>query len=170
MSADALLEVGKITGAFGVRGWVKVWSYTDPLENLLEYSPWQVKVGGEWKVLKVKDGHAQGRGLVAQLEGVDDRNQAELLMQAPIFVARAQMRVNDDKDGFYWTDLEGCEVVNEDGVSLGKIVHLFENGANHVMVVSDGTTERMIPWVIDALVKAVDLQAKRICVAWQADW
>ena len=170
MSADGLLEVGKITGAFGVRGWVKVWSFTQPLANLLEYSPWQVKVGGELKVLKIKDGRTQGRGLVAQLEGVDDRNQAELLMQAAIFITRAQMDAKDDNEGYFWTDLHGCEVVNEDGVNFGKISYLFENGANQVMVVSDGTTERMIPWVIDELIKSVDMQAKRIVVAWQADW
>jgi 16S rRNA processing protein RimM len=170
MTSENLLEVGKITGAFGVRGWVKVWSYTDPIENLLDYTPWQVKVGGQWQVLNVKDGHAQGRGLVAQLEGVNDRNQAELLMQAPIFITRAQMDAFDDEDGYYWTDLEGCEVVAEDGSSFGTISHLFDNGANQVMVVSDGKTERMIPWVIDDIVKAVDVPAKRIVVAWQADW
>lgn len=167
--ADDQAEVGKITGVFGVRGWVKVWSYTDPIENLLDYSPWQIRVGGTWKQVKVLDGRVQGRGLVAQLEGISDRNEAELLQQAPIVINRSQM-VNADEDEFFLSDLEGLTVVNESGVVLGLVDHFFETKAHDVMVVKHGAEERLLPWVPEAVVKDVDMEARKITVVWELDW
>lgn len=168
MSAEQRLAVGKISGAFGVRGWVKVYSFTDPVENILRYSPWQVFTHGEWREMKVKTGRVHGKGIVAQLEGVDDRNAAELLNGAAIEVRRDQIP-DAAEDEFYWQDLEGMTVENEQGECFGTVSHLFETPANQVMVVSDGETERMMPFV-EAYIIDVDMEAGKIIVDWQADW
>lgn len=168
MTADNTLQVGKIAGAFGIRGWVKVYSETDPVENILNYSPWQVRLNGQVREMKVLDGRVQGKGVVAQLEGVSDRNQAELLNHAEISILRDQLPEAGD-DGVYWDDLEGLAVENTAGVALGRISHLFETAAHDVLVVADGETERMIPFV-DEYVKDVDLEAGKVIVDWQADW
>lgn len=162
------LAVGKITGAHGIRGWVKVYSYTDPVENILDYSPWQIFTQGQWREVKVLEGRVQGKGVVARLEGVNDRNAAELLQQVPIEVARDAFP-DADEDEFYWDDLEGLSVVNREGVVLGTVSHLFETDAHPILVVVDGETERMIPYV-DHYIDDVDLDAKKVIVDWQLDW
>ena len=168
MSAEQRLAVGKISGAFGVRGWVKIYSFTDPVESILRYASWQVVTHGEWREMKVKTGRVHGKGIVAQLEGIDDRNAAELLNGAAIEVRRDQIP-DAAEDEFYWQDLEGMTVENEQGECFGTVSHLFETPANQVMVVTDGETERMLPFV-EAYIIDVDMDAGKIIVDWQADW
>jgi len=162
------LAVGKIMGAHGIRGWVKVYSYTDPVENILDYSPWQIFTHGEWREVKVLEGRVQGKGVVARLEGINDRNAAELMQQVPIEVARDALPDADDGE-FYWDELEGLAVVNREGVALGTVSHLFETDAHPILVAVDGETERMIPFV-EAYIDEVDVEHGKVVVDWQLDW
>lgn len=163
-----MITLGKVSGVFGVKGWVKVFSHTERREAILEYNPWFVQIGGKWKACKLVNGQVQGKGIVAQLDGVADRDAAEKLVGCAIAVPREQLR-RLGQDEYYWTDLMGMEVITSGGLSLGKVDHLFETGANDVLVVQ-GERERLLPWVIGDVIKSVSLDEKRIVVDWDVDF
>ena len=168
MSQPDMVTLGKISAAFGIKGWVKVFSHTHQLDGILGYAPWSLKVAGEWKPCKLLNGQVQGKGIVAQLDGVTDRTQAEKLIGCEIGVPRERLHKLDD-DEYYWADLIGMEVVTVNGVVLGKVDHLFETGANDVLVVQ-GERERLLPWVLGDFIKSVSLDDKRITVDWDPDF
>ncbi len=163
---DRLVIVGKITGVFGVQGWVKVWSYTQPPENILDFQPWRVRLHGEWSEVPVDAGRTHGRGIVVRFEGHDDRDSARALVGADIGVLRDQLPPAAPGE-YYWTDLVGLEVVNRDGVSLGTVDHLFSTGANDVLVVK-GERERLIPYIKDQVVVDIDIARGVLTVDWDA--
>lgn len=167
-STDSMITLGKISGAFGVKGWVKVHAFTETRLGILDYSPWQLKVNGQWIVHKVLQGQAQGKSVVAKLEHVQDRDQALALAGCEIAIAREALP-SLKKDQFYWSDLVGLEVVNQDGNAFGKVSHLFETGSNDVLVVK-GERERLVPWIMGDVVKNVSLDEQRIDVEWDADF
>ena len=156
--------LGKVSGVFGVRGWIKVYSYTRPKENILDYAQWYVG-NTLFKVLQKK---VHGKGIVALLANIDQRDLAEKLVDADIHVLREQLP-KTQTDEYYWTDLIGLEVVNLAGISLGHIENLFETGANDVLVVK-GERERLIPLVFDHVVLNVDVIAKKMQVDWDSDF
>jgi 16S rRNA processing protein RimM len=160
--------VGRIAGVYGVRGWVKVFSETAPKENIFKYSPWQIRVADEWRNIRVVEGRPQGKGLVAQLESYTDRDQVRELVGAEIAVFRDQLP--RPKEGeYYWADMIGLKVVTLDGQELGVVDHLFETGANDVLVVK-GERERLIPFVQGQFVQVVDLEAGQIRVDWDPEF
>ncbi|HJP52148.1 MAG: ribosome maturation factor RimM [Pseudomonadales bacterium] len=170
--AEKLL-VGKINGVYGVKGWVKVYSYTEPSEQILNYLPWYLKKGAKQHSVKVVEGKKQGKGLVALTDGIEDRTQAEELIGSEIWVDKDQLP-NLEKGDYYWHQLEGLEVFNEAGEFLGEVSHLFETGANDVLVVkasekSIDDMERLIPYVEKEIVLEIDLEERRILVAWGSD-
>ena len=161
--ASEYIPVGKISGVFGVKGWVKVFSYTDPRDNILEYKPLYVHRHG--------GGQLQGKAVVMSLEKVTDRNQAMTLIGSELAIKRSQL-LETDEDEFYWADLVGLTVINAENEKLGIVDHLLETGANDVLVVSgtEPDTEYLIPFVLDRTVLKVDLENKQIQVDWQADY
>ena len=161
MSADKLV-VGKLGGPHGVRGWIKVLSYTDPRENLFDYAPWQLERDGQWQHFEVEAAKPQGKGWIVKLVGVDDRNAAEALMHCRIAIEERQLPELDEGE-YYWRDLIGLTVVTEGGQVLGEVSGLMETGANDVMVVR-GDEERLIPFVREHVVREVDLKARRVVV------
>ncbi|HEX7030409.1 MAG TPA: ribosome maturation factor RimM [Gammaproteobacteria bacterium] len=165
---DKRVALGRVSGLFGVRGWVKVFSGTEPREGILDYSPWQLRVRGEWRSVKVEAGKRHGRNVVAKLAGVDDRDAAAALLDAEIAVSRGQLP-KAAGDEIYWTDLEGLAVRTEAGVELGTVDHLLETGANDVLVVK-GERERLIPFIRDQVVKQVDLDQGVLIVDWDPEF
>lgn len=162
--------VGKIVGLFGVKGWLKIRSYTDPREQIAEYRPWRVVVDGEWYSFDVEAVQSQGKSLIARLAGIGDRDQAVRLMNSDIVIDRSQLPVLD-KDEFYWRDLTGLKVLNLGGVELGKVESLFETGANDVLVVrKEGSSEILIPFVMDRVIRSIDIESGVIRVDWEADY
>lgn len=153
---------------FGVRGWVKVFSYTDPREHILEYQPWLLSSGDGWTEVTVVDGRLQGKGVVAHIEGVDDRDAAAALMDTTIAVERERFAELEPGE-YYHADLVGLDVVTLDGVALGKVSHLFATGANQVMVVQ-GERERLLPFVQEQVIRTVDIDAARITVDWDPEF
>lgn len=162
------VSMGRVTGAFGVRGWLKVLSGAEPPEALLDYSPWLLKLEGEWKSIKVLEGGVHGKGLVVHVEGVDDRDQAERLRGAEIAVERTQLEPLAEGE-YYWADLVGLRVVTTQGVDLGRIERLMETGANDVLVVH-GDRERLIPYLRPDVVTSVDLEAGVLTVDWDPEF
>lgn len=166
--SDNKLIVGNINGVFGVQGWVKIFSHTDPRENILNYSPWWIKCKGEWKRVKVVDSKVQqgGKTLVAKLENVDDRDLAREFMGCEIAIEDSQL--NRAEDEFLWIDLIGCEVSLEDGTLLGQVKDLIETGAHDVLRVK-GAHNVLIPFVMDEFIIEVDLANQKIIVDWELD-
>jgi 16S rRNA processing protein RimM len=168
-AGDKRVLVGRIVGLFGVDGWVKVESYTEPRERILKYRPWLVKsAAGETEIAQVR-GRTQGKGLVAALPQVEDRDAAVAWVGAEIWVRRSALP-RAKRGEYYWVDLEGLDVVTCDDVALGKVSHLFATGANDVLVVRDGERERMIPFVLEQFVREVDLASSRIVVDWDPEF
>lgn len=163
---ERLIVVGRVAGLFGVHGWIKVFSETDPRENILRYDPWVVGSAGE--SFRVIEGRRHGKGLVARLAGCDDRDQAAALVGREIAVRRDQLPP-PQPDEFYWVDLEGLAVVHVSGRPLGQVERLFPTGANDVIVVR-GERERLVPFVWGDVVRDVDFDAGRILVDWDPDF
>ena len=165
---DAMLVLGKFAGAFGVKGWVKVYAYTAEQESIFRYKPLYVKKNNVWQDAGLIKGQRQGKGLVAQLAGVTDRDQAQALSGLEIGVERSQLP-GLDPDEYYWSDLQGMQVITISGVSLGVVDHLFETGANDVLV-AVGERERCLPWLMGDVIKSVDLDERVIQVDWDPDF
>jgi 16S rRNA processing protein RimM len=159
--------LGRISGLHGVRGWVKVYSYTEPREAVLDYDRWLLSSKGGWRAAEVAEGQRHGKTVIARLDGFVDRDQAAELVGAEIGVLREDMP-EAEQGRFYWSDLEGLTVVHRDGTELGKVAYLLETGANDVLVV-EGERERLIPFVMDKVIHDVDLQSGRIEVDWEWD-
>lgn len=163
------LNAGQISGVFGVKGWVKVFSFTQPRENILQYSPWLLQKNNQISEIKVIAGQRHGNAVVAELEGVSDRDSAAALMGSEILIRRQQLP--KPKAGeYYWADLVGLTVLTESGVDLGKVDHLLETGANDVLVVVDGETERLIPFLQQQTVLNIDLDGGKMIVDWDPDF
>jgi 16S rRNA processing protein RimM len=161
--------VGRIHGAFGVRGELKLESFTDPQINLLRYQPLILRdAQGHEREIDGARGRVGGKGLIGNLPGVEDRDAAEALRGAELYVLRSALP--PPKDGeFYWVDLDGMRVANLEGVEFGTVGSVFSNGANDVMVVR-GDRERLIPFARPDYVKSLDFESGRIIVDWDADF
>jgi 16S rRNA processing protein RimM len=168
MSDDEMIIMGHISGLFGVKGWLKIYSHTAPREGILNYNVWYLKRNGAWQQYKLTAGRRQGKAVVAHFDGYDDRDQAAELIESDIAVRREQLPALQVGE-YYWTDLEGLQVVTIEGVELGEVSHLFETGANDVLVVL-GDRERLIPYTVGEAVQQVDLDAGRIIVDWDPDF
>jgi len=163
-----LITIGKISGVFGVKGWVKVFSHTEQRDGILNYSPWFLYQSGEWRLCKLVAGQMQGKVIVAQLEGVNEREEAHALIGCDIAISRAQLKPTKVGE-YYWADLIGMTVITVQQLVLGKVECLFETGSNDVMIVK-GERERWVPWIMGDVVKTVDLDAKTIQVDWDPDF
>lgn len=164
---DETICVGHITGAQGIQGWVRVFSNTSPRENIVSYSPWLVETGDRLQAVKIR-GRLQGRNVVAKLAGVEDRDQANEMIGSKIYILPEQLPKLEEGE-FYWSQLIGLEVESLQADALGTIEAMMETGANDVMVLK-GDRERLIPFVMDEVVREVDLINKRIVVDWQPDY
>lgn len=161
--------VGRITAVHGVKGWVKIHSFTEPGGNIFDYQPWWLKIADHWQKLKVTEQRSTAKGLMVHLAEIDDRDQARAYCQRDICVAKAQLPVLANGQ-YYWHQLEGMLVVTSQGVRLGIVDSLMETGANDVLVVkgddrSLDQEERLIPY-IDQFVLNVDLGVGKIEVDW----
>jgi len=169
LSDNELISVGEISGVFGVKGWVKVFSLTDPRENIVSYSPWILKKGNEVKQVNLLNGKRQGKTVVALIEGVTDRNDAELYCGWEVLINKSQLPETEE-GVYYWADLVGLVVETDQGISLGKVDYLLETGANDVLIVKDGERERLIPFINEQVVKTIDLNDKKMIVDWDPEF
>ena len=161
--------LGRVNGVFGVRGWLKIFSYSTPRENIFSYKPLCFETqGGTWRESRLVDWKKQGKGLVAQFEGIENRSEALSYVGLNIGVTRESLPPLSD-DEYYWCDLLGLEVVDEDRNELGKIVEVRETGANDVLVV-EGDEKHLIPFLKGNVVKHVDIGGGKMVVDWTGDY
>lgn len=171
-ASDRIVVLGTIAGAFGVKGWIKVKSYTEPVDNILEYDTWQlgahVRDGqGKWTPVKVEDGRVTDKGVLAKLEGLESPEEARLKAGLELGVWRSEMPAPASGE-YYLSDLEGIEAIGAGGESLGRVDHFRTTPAGTVLIVR-GEHEHWIPFVKERIVK-VELDAGRIVLDWSADW
>lgn len=167
-NSERRILVARVVGAFGVRGEVKLQSFTDPLKQVLKYQPWILVHNGQEKEITEVRARETNKGLTVFFPDIDDRDVAEALTGAEVWVPRS--RLPAPKNGeYYWIDLEGMQVNNLEGVDFGKVSHLFNNGANDVMFVQ-GERVRLLPFVMDDYIKNIDFDAQTILVDWEADF
>jgi 16S rRNA processing protein RimM len=169
--ASDTLVIGIIGAPYGVKGWVKITSHTHDLDGVFAYTPWLLGQVEESKEYVVDQWRTHNKGLVAKLIGVDDRDDAESIKNLEISIKAAMLPELDGGD-VYWRELVGMQVVTDKGYNLGVIKELFETGANDVLLVKAnlndafGQKERMVPYLLEQVIKQVDRQAKTVTVDW----
>ena len=161
------LLVGKINGFFGVQGWVKIFSYTKPRKNILEYQPWYFVDNETYKVIEITSGREQSKTIVAQVKGINNRDEALQLIGKNLYINKDQLPELDN-DAHYWHELTGFRVINRNKVDLGVVDYLVDTGSNHVLV-TKGEIEHWIPY-IDPFLDSVDKQKKVIIVDWDENF
>lgn len=160
--------VGRLGGPFGVKGWIWVHSHTRPAERLFDYPLWGLGESGHLREVTVEAAQPQGKGWIARLSGIADRDAAADLAGATVSVPRA-MLPRAEEGAYYWVDLIGLRVMGIQGFDFGRVDSLMETGANDVLVVQ-GDEERLIPFVQPDVIQKIDLNAGVIEVDWDPDF
>ncbi|TWX72845.1 ribosome maturation factor RimM [Colwellia sp. C1TZA3] len=165
------VTLGKVGAVYGIKGWLKIHSFTDDQEAILDYFPWSLKLGNKIQSVDITDWRKHNNGLVVKVAGIDDRDIAQKLVGSEIFVSEEAL--SDLPDGeFYWRDLIGMAVVTDKGYDLGQVSDIMETGANDVLVVKAnlkdgfGKKERLIPYLMDQVILSISAEDKQICVDW----
>ncbi|MFT5062655.1 MAG: 16S rRNA processing protein RimM [Gammaproteobacteria bacterium] len=166
------LVVGRISGVYGIKGWVKLFSHTEPAENVLSYKNLWIETGNHWKQLEIANRKPHGLGFVIKVDGFDDRDKARELVARDIAIDRNELpSLDHSEDGYYWTDLVGLNVVNTEAATLGVVKSMMETGANDVLVLKcPKGDECLVPFVTGEIIKSVDLKSSLITVDWPADF
>lgn len=167
MTKTTYITIGKIGAPHGVRGWVKVQAFSEHgPEAILDYLPWFVSIAdAPFKPIKLESAHAHGKGLLAKFKGFDSPEVARALTNALLGVPRAQLPAPAENE-YYWSDLIGLTVINQDGTVYGKVISLLETGSNDVLVVK-GDKEHGIPFLLGSVIRKVDLEKQEIHVDWE---
>ena len=168
-SLDYLI-VGRLGKSHGVHGWIKLHSFTAPKSNILTYSKLHIKKPDGWQLLETCGKKDQTSGIIIQIKDCTTPEQASQYYTGLDIAILEENLPALDKGEFYWKDLEGLDVINTDGVSLGKVDYLIETGANDILVLLDGDKQRLIPFIMDEYVTEIDLSASRMTVDWDANF
>lgn len=170
-----LVVVGSLGAVYGIKGWLRINTYTDEAADIFKYSPWHIGRDGAWQPVKVGQWRWHNKGLVAKLAHIDDRDEAALLTGMNIAVYSSELPVLTE-DEFYWRDLIGLRVINQDGYDMGQVEHLFATPANDVLVVTAnkndafGKRERLIPFIQSRHIIEIEQETGKITVDWPADF
>jgi 16S rRNA processing protein RimM len=165
------VTLGKVGAVYGIKGWLKIHSFTDDQEAILDYFPWSLKLGNKTRSVDITDWRKHNNGLVVKVAGIDDRDIAQALVGSEITVNQEALPELPEGE-FYWRDLIGMNVVTTKGYDLGAVSDIMETGANDVLVIKAnpndgfGKQERLIPYLIDQVIIEVNAENKQICVDW----
>lgn len=160
--------VAVISGVFGVKGWLRLRSYTDPPENVFGYTIWKLQGHKTDVQLNLVEGRQHGNGLLAKLESIDDRDQAQDFVGSFVVVNRKDLPPVPH-NVYYWADLIGLAVITKQGTGLGAVTNLMETGSNDVLVVR-GDRERLIPFILGQVVVDVDIKGSKLVVDWDPEF
>ena len=164
---NELVVMGRVVAPYGVFGWLKIVPDTEEFDSLLDYKTWWIGKDSDWRELKVESAKTHNDVLVVKLQGIEDRDAAVACKGKQIAVPRASLpKLKGDE--YYWSDLIGLTVKNQQDVDFGKITDVFATGANDV-IVTTGDKERLIPYIAQVILE-VDLDAKTMLVDWDADF
>jgi 16S rRNA processing protein RimM len=164
---NRIVVLGKVASPFGVKGWVKINSFTDPVDNILDYPTLQLGPAGKWTPIRVEEGKVTGKGVIAKLAGIESPEDARTRVGLELGVWRSELPPPAPGE-YYWDDLEGLDAVGANGEVLGKVDHFRSTPTGPVVIVR-GAQEHWIPFVKERIVK-VDLEAQRIVLDWSSEW
>lgn len=165
-SPDDFIVVGRIGATYGIKGWLKIFSFTEIHTDILEMSPWYVGDARNRQAAKVEDGREHGKGIVVKIAGYNNPEEARTLTGKEIFIKRSQLPTLK-KNEYYWSDLQGLTVINQRGENLGIISYLIETGSNDVFVVKGEKGETAIPYLPGRVVTSIDLNKREVHVDWE---
>lgn len=166
MTQSKQITVGRIGAPFGVQGWVKIDSYTQPKEAIFGYLPWNINIEGKDRMYHMINHRTQGKRFVVQLADCHDCDQAKQYTNKNINIYRHQLPELPPNE-YYWTDLEGLDVIDQHGTKLGKIDYLQTTGSNDIMVI-EGKKRHLLPYLPEVVI-AVDLEQGVMKVNWDED-
>lgn len=164
----ATLTLGLIGKTYGVQGWLKIYTYTQPEDSLLQYQPWYLISETDKEksiIVELEKTKRHGNGFIVKFAGINSPEQARLLTGKKINVLRSQLP-KLKKDEYYWFDLVGLTIINKNGQLLGKVIYLLETGSNDVLVIK-GDKEFAIPYLVGDVIKHIDLDKQEILVDWE---
>ena len=166
--------LGEIGRVHGLKGWLKLISFTSPIENILDYSRFHAQVGGRFQEIELDEHRRVNKALLVHFKGYDDPETARLLTGIELMIANEELP-QLQRGEFYWHQLQDLRVVNQHEQMFGRVSHLLETGANDVLVVkadseSIDDRERLIPYLVDSVVTEIDLENQTIRVDWEADY
>jgi len=157
---------GKVGAPYGIKGWLKIYSYTEVASHILQYNPWYLGESSSWQAFELEDGRQQGKGIVAKLVGIETPEEARKLTGRTIAILREQLAPLPENE-YYWADLEGLMIIDQKGLYLGQISYLIATGSNDVLVIkNENGKEYAIPYLPGSVVKKIDLQQGKIYVDW----
>ena len=166
MENDKKVFIGKVTGVHGIKGWLKIQSFSSPPENILNYPSWIIANQGLEDFYLIEQGKKLNNKIIVKLEKIDDRTTAEFLINSKIQILRSDLPKLTN-ESYYWSDLEGLNVLNSEDNMIGKIESLIETGANDVMVISGSKNKRvLIPFVMHEIIKEVNVELNYIKIDW----
>ena len=160
--------IGRIGSVYGLKGWLKIISFTEPVENIFSYQPWQLFIHHQWQPVSVKNFNKQGTQLIALLDICTNREDTRQYTGLDISIFRQQLPTLSNNE-YYWSDLEGLKVVNKEGYLLGTVDHLFATGSNDVLVVI-GNKKYLIPYLLNQFILHIDLNNQTMLVDWDPDF
>lgn len=159
------LIIGKIGSTYGTKGWIKITSYTEVIAQILDYRPWYIEDANTWKPIEIEKSQLHGKGIIIKFTGFDSPEQARLLNGKNIAIQRSQLP-KLAKNEYYWSDLKGLTVIDQNGHVLGKVIYLIETGSNDVLVIK-GKKEYAIPYLLGKVITDVDLAKSEMRVNWE---
>ncbi len=166
MNGQEKLVIGRVSSPHGIKGWLKILSYTDPVENIFSYKSIFLKKRNDYLPFEIEDYSISGKIIRMKLKGVDDRNHSEDIAECEILINRDDLP-EISSDSYYWADLIGFQIKREGGEDLGILDSFLETGSNDVMVVIGINKSRnLIPFINRDVVKTVDMEGKVIIVDW----
>jgi 16S rRNA processing protein RimM len=164
---DKRLLIGKINGLFGIKGFVKVFSYTKPRKNIVTFETWYLEKDGQYQKVKVQQGREQSKTIVALLEYFDTPEKSATLVGKNIYIDKMQLPdIKDDQ--YYWDDLITLDVFDQNNENIGRVDSLIETGSNDVLVIKKSKKEILVPFIEPFIIK-VSLKDKQIFVDWEED-
>ncbi len=162
---DEFVVIGKIGATFGIKGWLKIQSFTENKFDITEFFPWFIEQGNKWKEIEIEETRDHGKIIIAKFVGINNPEDARLLTGKKIAIPSSQLPTLK-KNEYYWRDLEGLTVKNKNGEILGTLIYLMKTGGNDVMVIKNDK-EYAIPYLPDTVVISVDLKERVIVVDWE---
>lgn len=169
-----LLTIGKFGSPYGIRGWVKILSFTEIPEYIFHYKPWLVRKTNLLEIIKLNNWKKNNKTTIAKIDGINDRTQAELIKNQKIFINNHSLP-KLTKGNYYWKDIIGCTVININNYIFGNVKKLIETGSNDVLVVRSNCKdfaikERFIPFIEQKIIKNINISNKIIKVDWNPNF
>lgn len=165
--SDNFVIIGRFGAPFGIKGEIKVQSFSDPIEAIVEYDPWFIETDNGWQELELESCRFQNPNIIAKIIDIDDRDEVRQYTNTKIAVGRSQLPETEE-DEYYWTDLEGLAVRNQHNETLGHVKEVFSNGVSDVLIII-GEQRLLIPFIWDHFIQSVDIEKGEIIVNWQSE-